>query len=505
MLDQRRPGLGLLGAIVLLALGTTSAQAATWYVGAGSNNSACGTVVGAPCQTVTYVLGNKVAAGDTIKILPGTYSNQGTITLTGTRHQNVTLTANDPANRPELQNTRILVQARGVTVSYLRVRGGSAPADGYWGVIEVSAYPALIDHNEVWNGGQGIFIRTSQQVTVSNNDVHHLGATGTDSDTMPVLICNWNNDPVPSGFAQAIRVTGNTLHDAGGDGVHENSWSEAKVQFNYLIIDNNKIYNNQEQGIDTKGTDDLRIYNNDIYGNGYGGISNNSVYGDTARWEIYNNRIHDHRAFAIFNQGGGSARKIWNNMIYNNVTNGPYSYCAVDLPSDTNTVFYENTVYNNTDTSGTTQTCGIAARGSGSRVINNVFYNNGIGNNDRGNIRNISGEDSGTPNYNYVYPTGCANGGQCKVGNNARTNCQTTGNCPGFVNIAARDFRLISGSPAIDGGMALGAQFGADASGFARGAGGAWDLGAFEFGSTGTPPPTDPTAPAAPTNLRVVP
>ena len=496
MFDQVRTTRIMLPVFVLLAFGTTSAQAATWYVGTnGTNVTSCGSSA-SPCATVNYVLSNKVAVGDTIRVLPGTYTNQGDINFSSGTQRNVTLRGDDPANRPQLLNTTISVNngVSGVTISYLRVRGASAPFDDYVGVINVSEYPTVIDNNEIWNGGQGVMIRTSQQVTVSNNNIHTLGLSGTDYDTMCVLIVNWQNDPIPSGYATAIRLTGNLLHDCGGDGMQENSWSEAGVQFNYLIMDNNTIYNNQEQGIDTKGTDDFRIYNNDIYGNGYGGIANNSVYGSTARWEIYNNRIHNHLNYAIFDQGGGASWKIWNNVIYSNVTSPQYNYCAVTLPGDSASVFYGNTMVGNTDTSGSLQTCGIADMGSGANIVNNIFYNNGTGSNDRGNIRSISGEDAGTPNYNYVYPTSCGSGGQCKTGNNVRSTCFQTNNCPGLVGIGAQDFHLLPGSPAINTGTSLAAPYTADHSGAARGQGGGWDLGAYELVAP----------PAAPANLRVV-
>ena len=466
------------------------------YVGTnGVNSSSCGTT-GAPCATVNYVLASRATAGSTIRIMPGTYSNQGTIRVT---LDNITITASDQANRPQLWNSWIEIpnNTNNTTISYLRIRKNTNGGyDGFDGIIEVNEYPTTIDNNELWHGNQGVLIKTSQQVLVSNNEIHDLGALNTDSDGVCVLVVNRMNDPIPSGFSNAIRVTGNNLHDCQGDGIHENSWSEAGVQFNYLIIDHNIIRNNQEQGIDTKGTDDLRIHDNDISGNGYGGLSNNQLYGSTARWEIYNNRFHDHTNFAIFNQGGGQSWKIWNNQIYNNVTRPNYNNCAVELPGDSASVFYGNTVVNNTDSSGSMVTCGITDRGSGANVINNIFYNNGIGSNDRGNIRNISGEDSGTPSYNYVYPTTCANGGQCKTGTNAKTTCMQTGNCPGFVDLAARNFNLVSGSPAINSGTVLTSLYALDALG--RNHAGVWDLGALEYGGTSV------AAPAAPANVRII-
>lgn len=474
-----------LGIVTLLTIWLPSAEAATWYVATtGADGTSCGSSA-APCAKVNYVLDNKVNPGDTIRVKPGTYSNQGTISFDNTTmHDNATLTADDTANRPQFLNSTINVAngASGVTISYLRIRGASSPQDGYYGVVEVSEYPTTIANNEIWNGGQGVMIRTSQQVTVSNNDIHNLGLPNTDSDTMCVLVVNWQNDPIPNGYANAIRVTGNTLHDCGGDGLQENSFSEAGVQFNYLVIDNNKIYNNQEQGIDTKGTDDLRVYNNDIYSNGYGGISNNSVYGSTARWELYNNQIHDHTNFAIFNQGNGSAWKIWNNIIYNNNTAPQYNLPAVDLPGDSATLFYSNTVYNNRPYAG------LNAHGNGNNVKNNIFWNNGINNGPSASPQGNIMSTGGTPSYNYVYPTSPGLLG---------TNAVTSSN-PGFVNAPGFDFHLLSTSPNVNAGTALPSQQSADLAGVVRPQGGGWDIGAYELvvGAITLQPPS---------NLHVVP
>jgi len=72
------------------------------------------------------------------------------------------------------------------------------------------------------------------------------------------------------------------------------------------------------------------------------------------------------------------------------------------------------------------------------------------------------------------------------MGNDCRTGdiCDTN---PGFVNVADGDednwdFSLGAGSPAIDNGLDLSAEFGFnwDFRGNARPAGKGWDIGAFE-------------------------
>jgi hypothetical protein len=59
----------------LLGIWLPSAQAATRYVATtGTDGTSCGTSA-APCAKVNYVLDNKVSAGDTIRVKPGSYSN----------------------------------------------------------------------------------------------------------------------------------------------------------------------------------------------------------------------------------------------------------------------------------------------------------------------------------------------------------------------------------------------------------------------------------------------
>lgn len=74
---------------------------------------------------------------------------------------------------------------------------------------------------------------------------------------------------------------------------------------------------------------------------------------------------------------------------------------------------------------------------------------------------------------------------------------------------------LQSNSPGINGGVAFGAPFNGSINSVVRPTSGAWDIGAYESGSSGgpvsTPTPTaiptpapTPTAPQAPTGLRIV-
>ena len=58
----------------LVAAGPAQAAATTWWVASGGNNGgACSQA--APCATVTGALAKAAASGDTINVLPGTYTS----------------------------------------------------------------------------------------------------------------------------------------------------------------------------------------------------------------------------------------------------------------------------------------------------------------------------------------------------------------------------------------------------------------------------------------------
>ena len=79
------------------------ASAVTYYVATnGTDNSSCGSTT-SPCASLQYALTNKVAAGDTVKIKAGTYNITSTIKIDNpTKYANITITADDPNNRPLL-------------------------------------------------------------------------------------------------------------------------------------------------------------------------------------------------------------------------------------------------------------------------------------------------------------------------------------------------------------------------------------------------------------------
>jgi len=487
---------------------------ATYYVATtGTDNAGC-EATSSPCATVNYVLQNKVSAGDTIKMKAGNYgTTQGWIRFNNTtNHDNVTLTADDPLNPPTLVGTNanptyITIGPNygdagvdGVIISYLsiRYRNDTIAADGM-GIINIGGLDTTIDHCTIFQGQTGIAIRTSKRTTISNNTIYNCGVLGSGNDAHGIGIYNYQGASVATGWSERIWIYNNVIYNCSGDGLQDVSGQASPGNaVKYLDIENNTIYGNDEQALDFKGSSYVRIHGNNLSNNGYGGIGTNSSYGPHQYWWIYNNKIHDHVDYAILPQGaqgcycnnGAMCEKYWyiyNNLIYNNST-GTSNSPAVNMPDDGgNSYFYNNTVYNTNGATATGNKSGIIPCDNGNNIKNNIFFNNGTDANDHGNIRAYAGEDSGTPDHNYVYPTTCGSG-SCTTGTNAVTSSN-----PGMTNPSGGDFTLLNTSVCKDAGVNLGSSYNVDYIGTSRPQGAAWDIGAYEVGKQ----------PSAPTNLRI--
>jgi len=157
-----------------------------------------------------------------------------------------------------------------------------------------------------------------------------------------------------------------------------------------------------------------------------------------------------------------------------------------------NWTIHGNVFYNMSSASGTAINVQEAAI-VGLKLYNNTFYNNAI------NLY-LSGSSCGSGSEsknNLVYGSG---GG---VSCGTTSNNMTASSNP-FVNSAAGDFRIVGTvgtNMPRDKGTALGSAYSVGPDGTVRGADGAWDVGAFEFGGSCT---SCTTPPAAPTNVTVI-
>lgn len=523
-----------------------SSQAATLYVSANGSGTACSS--GTPCA-LAYAIGTKCLAGDTIILNSGTYTDTSVNLTNASKHANLTITAtpevisalgsfirgipsgtdNRPyfsgkANSPgmtECHSELFDVTVPGVRLSYLRARGNAYPCDWPGAILTIDGRPFTIDHSELWNGGELILDSVSQGVTISDNHLHDTShwapfpfvyngdkkIYGT-PDVHAISIGSYESGQAATSFSEGTKILRNTIHDAGGNGIQENTrcYISQSNSGDYLTIDGNEFYNVMKQPWDSKGTNHV-IYSNNISwwgdhtGNAdvdYGHITANqpndcpSVTMDD--WQIFNNIAHGSiNSFFSWNSQGSSPCsniRLYNNVIYDNNKAAWYPGAVVKLCGDAGSTFYNNVVVNNLG--NPTNTGGVETCGSGNNVKNNIFWNNGT----KGNVTNDNWmcTNSGTPDHNYFNGTVGRT-----TGTNAITNCFTSGNCPGFVNLAINDFRLLSNSPAKDAGATLASPYNVDSVGVSRPQGSAFDIGAYEY-SSGV---NDTTPPAAPTGLSV--
>jgi hypothetical protein len=152
----------------------------------------------------------------------------------------------------------------------------------------------------------------------------------------------------------------------------------------------------------------------------------------------------------------------------------------------------------------------IARRGIEPPPANNRVYNNTCYRRDSDNgatcVSSTGSASNSTSVNNLIYAPATSSPDASTGAQVERNNLVATSN-PFVVSQpkAPADFRLASGSAAIDAGMSPGAAI-VDFTGGTRPARNGFDVGAFEFGATnGTPPPTNPPPasqpPAAPVLL----
>jgi parallel beta-helix repeat protein len=223
-----------------------------------------------------------------------------------------------------------------------------------------------------------------------------------------------------------------------------------------------------------------QIINCDIHHNGVtGGTLQHGLYVSSANNLIERNRIHHNAAHGIqFYSARTNAVNdniLRSNAIYSNGTSG------VTMSHGARGSAHHNVIWGN-------GRLGLQVNYGGTmmRVYNNVIYGNGAaglvfnsGSNNIGRNNIIWGND-GAELVNNVGAAVSHNLCQTSAGG-----CSIVGRDPLFVNPGAGNFRLRSGSPAIDAGTATicnAGQLGCSAAITVTNCVGNCDIGAYEFG-----------------------
>ncbi len=324
-----------------------------------------------------------------------------------------------------------------------------------------------VRNNEGQHSKTAISGSNSSDVVVFRNQIHDNGAWQSSAE-------NDFHGVSASGPFQRLWVLENEMYHHGGDSVQVGHGQGNSVTGVY--VGRNVIHHDRENAVDVKEVSNFVISENTMYG-----------YADTSSSEGAAVVIH----YCPINAA------VINNLIYDSRSGISSSSLTSPCSGQTVTNRIVGNVFRNTEV-------GIQAWGSGkiTQIVNNTFYN------ISGNAIDLTNAASGSTIENNIFSG--IGGSDIALGSSSVTqrNNLADGTNPQFVNASGGDFRLQSGSPAVNGGTqsaayagfqgVYGVSIAVDRAGQGRPAGGAWDIGAYESsGATSNQP-------IPPSNLRIV-
>jgi len=410
----------------------TAAKYAVMVIGVLSlGRAAQGATLNVPGSYSTIqAAANAANAGDTIVVSSGTYNERVTVTRAGSSSAPITFQA----------SPRRSVKMKGfdLNAAYVKVSGFE------------------ITNTDTGLAGCGVVVRKDGDI-VDDCYIHDMMEKG--------IMYHWNK-PWPVN----TKMTNNYIYGCNA-GINANGDNS--------LLENNEIVRliQRTSGMDCDYT---RIFGNNVVVRGnyfHGSLKSEIGTAHVDGFQSYDNNgeylqnalIENNRVFDCAEGMMGEA-KVYNNTYNITFRNNVFGRCwswTVDLHYFRNVKFYNNTVVG-------MEINGVGFRtGTTGEVKNNVFYKAG----------SIYFADSGatiSADHNLIYTPGTTQSAT-KFPNDI-LNVD-----PKFVNFAADDYHLLSGSPAIDKASNL--SIASDLDGTARPQGSSPDIGSYEFKGGTTPPP----------------
>jgi hypothetical protein len=365
-----------------------------------------------------------IGPGDVILVQAGTYQ--------GARIENSGLAAAGKTLRADT-GAHVILNAPGPKnkhTSILEVENFSATV-GYW----------TIDGFEIANSPKyGVDVRVTQYITVQNCTVHNSALTGIFT---AFSYSNGEHGIYHSNSGDYPTITGNQVHHNHSAGIHMNGDKSQGGDgiISFAAVSKNMIWENGTgggSGINCDGVDNSVFSNNLLYSNHASGIS----------------------LYAIDGAHGSSGNKVYNNTIVM-ASDGRF---AINIPKSP--AGKKNPV--------------------GNHIVNNILYTYNTSN-VRGSELIFSASVSGfVSDYNVVVDRMSYDGGSSvvslavwrqKTGQDVHSIVSTATSL--FVDPANNNFRLKSGSPAINAGTVL-PEVTDDLLGVSRPQGGLYDIGCYE-------------------------
>ncbi|MGB3639470.1 MAG: right-handed parallel beta-helix repeat-containing protein [Rivularia sp. (in: cyanobacteria)] len=453
-----------------------------YYVSASGSDENSGSQ-DSPWKSINYAVSedSPIAAGDTVLVQPGTYTELISLGKSGSDSQRITLKANGE-----------------VTLRDPNPNSGGFPE----GVIQSPGQSNwVIDGFRIENTSwAGISLSDAKNITVQNNETYQTGSSGIIA--LPKTFFGGGEKEITG---SNVKILNNTVERANWkwDGPGDTDGDQEALSIwgvDGFEVANNTMIDGKREGLDIKvGSRNGLIHDNSITSQalisgtyeGFRGGAAIYVDGnraDSFNLDIYNNEIFANTADAILladevpSVGDVSDINIYNNVIYGNgrrVENGGVGVAIANNVRDVEIV--NNTFANNV------QGINIDNNNSGYNprdilIRNNIFSDNSYQNvyfEDASNVtldNNLfTNTEENAEKTEILY-----DGGQ-RVGNlNAFEN--ELAESVDFVNREDNDYRLTSNSPAIDiGSSSIGDYAQLDKDGNQRFGGGGVDVGAYEF------------------------
>ncbi|HKE46941.1 MAG TPA: right-handed parallel beta-helix repeat-containing protein [Rhodanobacteraceae bacterium] len=423
------PVVSRLGAVFVLALAATAAQATTYYVATTGNDGNPGTS-SRPWRTIQHAA-DRVAPGDTIRVRAGNYAGanfetSGTasrpIVLQAYPGETPVINADNPVTPDGINlegasymtvkgftvNGRTRAGIRAVTCNHVTIRDNRMDRNGYWGILTGFCDDLLIEHN------------------VASRSVHQHGIYVSNSGDRPVIRRNF----VYGNSQAGIHMNGDASE--GGDGIISNA-----------IVEMNIVHGNGAaggSGINCDGVQDSTFRNNLLYDEHASGIS----------------------LYQIDGGGPSSGNRLLNNTVIV-ASNGRWALNIQD--GARNTTLDNNILYNLGSSRGVLDISPDSLPGLASdyNAVMNRFT--------------TDGGDSILTLAQWRQQTGL----------DAHSFFATPAQL--FLDASHNDYRLSPTSPAIDHGTTL-ADVPTDLLGVTRPQGAAYDVGAYEYAGNGMASPT---------------
>ena len=457
-------------ALLILCLLFTSLTYAqqTYYISSSGNDANSGTSESRPWKSMAKINSVSFGPGDKILFKRGDRWGQELLPRSsGSPGKSIVIGAYGSGNKPIIAPTSGPYAVNVRIRSYILIENLHviAPPKGHGIALRGDARGnevryCLVEGNKSNDSQSGITFSVILE-----------GKYGTSNQVHNNEVFNFFEGIVGSGgLKNGGLVENNYIHDARPGG--EDGIVAKRGDFEGLIIRNNEIKGWRDDGIDLYGGNNVIVEYNLVHDvasqlNGSGnGIKAGGTGVKSENCIIRYNKVYNLNPSSSsglkngISTNGGDKAQIYGNLIYN--VKGE----AIAIPKESNDI----TIYHNTAISNSKEALYVG--GTNVTIRNNIFWGGG-------RDLNINQPVKGS---NNLFVDGAK---QTKY---AGSNDITAPASQVFANVSGKDYHLKAGSPAIDKGMVIS---GYNASIEKISIKGAPDIGAYEFGGSTAPTPSE--------------